>query len=74
MVKYSDARKGSRVNGTSLAPSNSSSSGCLPQYYYNDGFFTTSFLCKIASQHNLFRVPSKNYLSCPVDEHVYQQL
>lgn len=44
MVKYSHGRKGTRANGTSLAPSNSTSSGCLSQYYYNGGFFTSSLI------------------------------
>ncbi|KAK7320062.1 hypothetical protein RJT34_04792 [Clitoria ternatea] len=37
----SHGKKGTRVNGTSLAPSNSTSSGCLSQYYYNGGSFTS---------------------------------
>ncbi|CAJ1936822.1 unnamed protein product [Sphenostylis stenocarpa] len=40
----SHGRKGARTNGTSLAPSNSTSSGCLSQYYYNGGFFTRSLV------------------------------
>uniref|UniRef100_A0A0R0IMU3 glucan endo-1,3-beta-D-glucosidase n=2 Tax=Glycine max TaxID=3847 RepID=A0A0R0IMU3_SOYBN len=40
----SHGRKGTRTNGTSLAPSNSTSSGCLSQYHDNGGFFTSSLI------------------------------
>ncbi|RYR17798.1 hypothetical protein HN51_037816 [Arachis hypogaea] len=37
-------KKGSKINGTLLAPSNSTSSGCLSQYHYNGGSFTSSVI------------------------------
>ncbi|XP_057416438.1 glucan endo-1,3-beta-glucosidase 3-like isoform X2 [Lotus japonicus] len=40
----SHGKNGTSINGTSLAPSNSTSSGCLSQYYYSRGSFTSSVI------------------------------
>ncbi|XP_004503372.1 glucan endo-1,3-beta-glucosidase 3 [Cicer arietinum] len=40
----SHGKNRTRINGTSLAPSNSTSSGCLSQHNYNGGYFTNSMI------------------------------